>query len=271
MMAPLKDFPGGAMAGQRAHLVVGTPAYGGSVTSLYATSLLKLQRACHLQGDVDLTVWMPWGDALIPRARQDLVARFLQTASATHLLFVDADIGFEPEQVFRFLSFGADMTAGVYPLKRLDWKRVMSLAAEGKRPMETAALSYMMELVDPHRIEARGGFARARHAGAGFLMVKRDALEKMVHHYPELKYRHNLQAEDPLKDNPWRSALFNCMVDSATGNFLSEDFSFCRRWTDMGGEIWADLESRLTHVGTLALQGDASTQFGPAHRPERTK
>jgi hypothetical protein len=252
------------MTEPRLHLIVGTPAFGGAVTSVYAASLLKLQHACRTRGDVELTVLMPWGDALIPRVRQDLAARFLNTTGATHLLFVDADIGFEPEQVFRFLAFGADMTAGVYPLKRLDWNRLEALAAEGKRPLETASLTYMLELEDARPIEAKGGFAKVKHAGAGFLMVKRSALEKMVEKYPELKYRHNLQAGDPLKDNPWRCALFNCIVDPATGNFLSEDFSFCRRWRDCGGEIWADLESRLTHVGTLALQGDASTQFGPA-------
>jgi hypothetical protein len=252
------------MAESRTHLIVGTPAFGGSVTSVYTASLLKLQHAFKAKGDVDLTVWMPWGDALIPRVRQDLAARFLSTPGATHLLFVDADIGFEPEMVFRFLTFGADVTAGLYPLKRLDWRRMGAMAAEGKRSLETASLSYLAEFADAKRIEAKGGFARVKSAGAGFLMVKRDVLEKMVGKYPDLKYRRSLQAEDPLKDNPWRCALFNCMVDPATGAFLSEDFSFCRRWTDMGGEIWADLESRLTHVGTVAFQGDASTQFGPA-------
>jgi hypothetical protein len=51
------------------------------------------------------------------------------------------------------------------------------------------------------------------------------------------------------------------MIDPNTGIYLSEDFSFCRRWTDMGGEIWADLQSRLTHTGPISLVGDASTQF----------
>jgi len=51
------------------------------------------------------------------------------------------------------------------------------------------------------------------------------------------------------------------MIDPATGTYLSEDFSFCKRWTDMGGEIWADLESRLTHVGTMSFRGDIATQF----------
>ena len=59
-----------------------------------------------------------------------------------------------------------------------------------------------------------------------------------------------------------RFALFDCMIDEH-GTYLSEDFSFCRRWTDMGGEIWADLSSALRHVGPLVFRGDLSTQFAP--------
>jgi hypothetical protein len=63
-----------------------------------------------------------------------------------------------------------------------------------------------------------------------------------------------------------RYALFDCMIDE-TGTYLSEDFSFCKRWSDLGGEIWADLDSRLSHVGPLVFRGDLSSQFMPAAEP----
>jgi hypothetical protein len=248
----------------RTHLVVATPAYGGLVTTLYTASILKLQHATQKRKDVDLTVLMPSGDALITRSRQDLVAHFLGIPTATHLLFVDSDIGFEVEQVFRFLAFGAEVMAGVYPTKRVDWDRVAQLAVEGHKSLDSTALSYVMEFEDPSRIAAKNGFAKVRFAGTGFIMIRRDALERMVARYPELRYNRVNQAEDPLKGSPHRYALFNCLVDEKTGTFLSEDYSFCRRWTDMGGEIWADLESRLTHVGPMTFQGNVATQFGAA-------
>ena len=68
-------------------------------------------------------------------------------------------------------------------------------------------------------------------------------------------------AGDPLAASPHRFALFDCLIDPATGVYLSEDFAFCRRWTDLGGEIWIDVESRLTHVGPHAFVGDFATQF----------
>ncbi len=251
------------MPPSRIHLVIGTPCYGGQVTSVFASSLLKLQHACGRRGNIDLTVLMLWGDALITRARQNITAQFLENASATHLLFIDADIGFEPEQVFRLLDFNAEMAAAVYPTKRIDWDKVQAAALKGQKPLAEAALSYVMEFEELGKAAYRDGFAKVRFAGTGFLLIQREALLKMMERYPELRYARENRAEDTLKDSPWRFALFNCVIDPATGTYLSEDFSFCRRWTDMGGEIWADLQSRLTHVGPLSFNGNTASQFPP--------
>jgi hypothetical protein len=242
------------------YLVIGTPCYGRQVTDLYAGSLLKLLLACQRR-DIRLQVQMTGSDALITRARQNIVAQFLHIEAATHLLFIDADIGFEPEQVFRLMDFDVDMSAAIYPIKRIDWEKLAATVKSGRTPLAQAALSYMVEFVNPAQIEARGGFTRVTYAGTGFLMIRRAVLLQMIERYPELRYQHDHKPDDKLAGSPFRSALFNCMIDDKSGAYLSEDFSFCRRWTDMGGEIWADLESKLTHVGTVDFKGDISTQF----------
>ena len=108
-------------------------------------------------------------------------------------------------------------------------------------------------------VTAAGGFVKVRYAGTGFLMIRREAVERMCAHYPQLKFErdHSLDAST-ASDN--RYALFDTMID-ASGTYLSEDFAFCKRWTDMGGEIWADLDSKLQHVGPLTFAGDLSSQF----------
>jgi hypothetical protein len=230
------------------------------VTDLYAGSLLKLQIACQQRG-VRLQVQMMGSDALITRARQNIVADFLANEAASHLLFIDADIGFEPDQVFRLLDFNAAVSAAIYPIKRIDWQKVGAVAAAGRNPLEAAALSYMIEFADSEQVQVTNGFARVRYAGTGFLMIQRQALHSMTERYPELRYAHDHKPNDKLAGSGWRFALFNCLIDEETGTYLSEDFSFCKRWTDMNGEIWVDLESRLTHVGTVNFRGDLSTQF----------
>src|SRR5581483_226743 len=124
------------MANPKTHLVIGTPCFGGLVASTYTTSLMRLQLACAQRGDIDLSVNLLSGDALIPRARQNIVAHFLSDPAATHLLFVDADITFGPEQVFRLLESGHPFVSGVYPTKRVDWAKVTTLAKAGVTPLE---------------------------------------------------------------------------------------------------------------------------------------
>jgi hypothetical protein len=249
------------MAENRVHLVVATPCYGGMVTSLYATSLMRLQNACLQRGGIDLTVHMTSGDALIPRARQGLVAQFLHMELATHLIFIDADISFHPMEVFRLLDFNGDIAAGIYPTKKVDWEKAAAQAKEGKENLESSSLGYVMGLEDPGKVGTKNGFGKALYAGTGFMMIKRQVFLSMIEKYPELKYTKEDQAEDPLRGSPCRYAFFNCLVDQATGTFLSEDYSFCKRWRDMGGEIWIDLQSKLTHTGSINFKGDVSTQF----------
>src|ERR1700742_1123099 len=224
------------------HLVVATPCFGGQVSSIYASSLFALQRAVHSMANVNLTVHMRDGDALITRARANLVTLFLDDPTATHLLFVDADIGFAPEQVFRLVESGAEVVAGVYPIKRVNWDKAQRVMQAGRQNLAAASLDYVLEVNDPDRVVVVNGFTRVRYAGTGFLMIRRHVLERMCRHpaYAPLQFlrEHSL---DALAGSLNRFALFECMIDPKTGTYLSEDFAFCKRWTDIGGEIWADL------------------------------
>jgi hypothetical protein len=242
-------------------LVVATPCFGGQVSTLYLSSMLNLQRQLHGMPGVELVVQVRDGDALITRARANLVGLFLDDPKATHLLFVDADIGFDLEQVARLISCGADVCAGIYPIKRINWEKARRTIEAGRPNIRSAVLDYVLEVENPDHVAVINGFARVRYAGTGFLMIRRHVLEKMCSHYASLRFdREHSVADSDTAGQP-RFALFECMIDQSTGMYLSEDFSFCKRWTDMGGEIWADLQSRLNHVGPATFHGDAATQF----------
>jgi hypothetical protein len=246
----------------RIHLVVATPCFGGQVSSIYASSIFKLQQVLHSKANIDLKVLMRDGDALITRARANLVTLFLDDPAATHLLFVDADIGFTPDQVFRLIECGADVVAGVYPIKRVNWDKARRVLASDQPNVPAAAFDYVLEIDNPDHVIVVDGFTRVRAAGTGFLMIRRHVLETMCKDpsYASLRFfrEHSI---DALAGSPNRFALFECMIDPKTGMYLSEDFAFCKRWTDIGGEIWADLGSRLDHVGPSVFHGDVSSQF----------
>lgn len=244
------------------HLVVATPCFGGQISSIYASSIFHLQRAVYGTDNMRLTIHLRDGDALITRARANLLTLFLDDPTATHFLFIDADIGFTPEQVFRLVSCGADMVAGVYPIKRVNWTKAGRAMAAGQADVAGAALDYVLEVEDPDRVTVVNGFARVRFAGTGFLMIRRHVIEQMCRHpeYAPLQFFRE-HSRDALAGSPNRFALFECMIDPRTGTYLSEDFAFCKRWTDIGGEIWADLESRLDHVGPSVFHGNVASQF----------
>jgi hypothetical protein len=246
----------------KVNLVIATPCFGGQISVLYAASLFKLQKVIRSYSGLNLKVLFKDGDALITRARASLISQFLDDPSATHLLFVDADIGFEAEQVLRLIECGADMCAAVYPIKRIDWEKVKRTIETARPDPAAAALKYVFEVDDPNAVIAKAGFVKVRYAGNGFLMIRRQALQRMCAHYPQLQYKrdHSIDAST-ASDN--RFALFECMI-AEDGTYLSEDFAFCKRWTDMGGEIWADLGSKLSHVGPMAFCGDLASQFAGA-------
>ncbi len=203
---------------------------------------------------------MPWGDALVTRARQSIAAYFLEDPTATHLLYIDADISYDVEQVLRLLRFNREVCAGLYPAKKYDWELIRKKAARGDGSLESAGLAYVYDWKEPH--ETVDGFGKVTKVGTGFLLIQRRVLEAMAKRYPELKYK----AAGPQGEKE-HTAFFNCLVDEK-GVYLSEDYAFCKRWTDMGGDIWADFQSRLSHTGSEMFKGDLAPRSGSAHPKE---
>src|ERR1700726_3802655 len=130
---------------EQIHLVVATPCFGGQVSTLYVNSIFTLQRAVRSLSNVRLKIELRDGDALITRARPNLMTSFLDDPTATHLLFIDADIGFTPDQVFRLIESAADVVAGVYPIKRVNWDKATRMLEQNRPKMPSAALDYVLE------------------------------------------------------------------------------------------------------------------------------
>jgi len=241
----------------RPHVMVATPCYGGNVTNYYALSAIKLQKAC-LERGIELSFRMLGGDALITRARGNLAMEFLAEPTATHLLFIDADIGFKAEQVFALLDADKDVVSAVYPMKIVNWDRIEARVASGRPLVPAATMSYAVEFLDPAAITPVNGLAPVRSVGTGFMLIRRSVFARMAAGYPELKFRGFGQ---PTPQDTERWSFFESMIDPETGSYLSEDYAFCKRWRALGGEIWIHLESRLSHVGSIAFDGDLMSLF----------
>jgi hypothetical protein len=230
------------------HLFVATPAYGGRVAIEYLHAVVALQAACEQRG-IGCHVELLEDDRIIPRARARLAGRFLAHPAATHLLFIDADIGFRPEAAFRLLAAEKDVAAGVYPVKHLDWARIRAAALAGAADLQAAGLSYVVRFLPTpgNAVEVEAGFAQIAYAGAGFLLIRREVVRRVAEAHPELVA--------DLAGEGRTVMVFEPMIEPETGEYLSEDYAFCRRWRDLGGEVWADIENPLTHVGHATYSG----------------
>ena len=234
-------------------IYLATPCYGGVLHLHFMQSVLALQEACRDRG-IGLHIDLMGGDALITRARSRLAARFLAYAQATHILFIDADIGFAPENVFRLLEADKPLIAAVCPLKFIDWEKARAAAKAGAPDLMAASLGYVVRFIPTpdHSVEVENGIAKVAYGGTGFLMIRREAMQQLVDAHPELRAKMG-DMGDRLAGEA--VMVFETMIEPETGQYLSEDYAFCRRWHDLGGEIWADMEARLTHVGAAAYSG----------------
>ncbi|ACB96773.1 hypothetical protein [Beijerinckia indica] len=239
-------------------IFLATPCFGGLVSQHYMQSVLSLVQFGG-QAGFDITLALLGHDSLITRSRNTLIAQFLQHTEATHLLFVDADIAFDPEQVFHMLAFDQDFVAGIYPLKVIDWTQpAIKRVAMREESFETAALHYVGSLETGQALERKGRFATGIYCGGGFMLLKRQVVTRLIEAYPQSRYKNVHAFSNAKAENNY--ALFECLIDKETEAYVSEDFGFCQKWRDIGGRIWLDTEGRLTHIGSYQFSGR------PAHR-----
>jgi hypothetical protein len=235
------------------NLFVATPCYGGLVNQRYMQSVIALLQTGPALG-FRVSIELLGYDSLVTRSRNALVAKFLDTETATHLLFVDADIAFEVDQVVRMLRFNRDVVAGMYPLKMIHWDADAAARFQSGEPFDSAPLRYVGFPCKGGEFESQDGFVTALYAGTGFMLVKRAVLRRMIEAFPETRYT-AAHTQPVPSSSPNQYALFDCMIDPETGHYLSEDYAFCRRWRSTGGRIWLDTQGELTHIGPHEFAG----------------
>jgi len=209
-------------------------------------------------------------DSLVTRARACLLATFLADKDATHLMFIDADITFNPKSIYRLLSADKDVVGGVYPMKTVNWDAVKdSIKQNPDLSNDELIHSSARYVINVHSTEVdresvgkiKDGFARVANIGTGFMLVKKQAFTVLMEKHPELQYRNDIKsfAGTPLAENMW--AFFDTWLHPESKRYLSEDYAFCQRWIEAGGEVWADLMCPLHHRGTFVFRGNAIDHF----------
>ena len=232
-------------------LFLSTPCYGGLCLESYLTSILRLQILLSQKG-VELLLDTTENESLVHRARNVSVGRFMQKTDADLFMFIDADIHFDPESVLRLVESGHDISVACYPKKIVMWDQAKTSIVTNNDERNPAMLA--SSLVVNFGAQQRpivNGFVEILDGPTGFMVIKRSVFTKIAEKFPELDCVNDHQNRDFDTYN----AAFDCMIDPVSRRYLSEDYAFCRRWQQIGGQIFADVQTTLGHIGNLPFTG----------------
>lgn len=226
------------MQNVKRNILISTPAYAGQIstsTIVGVTSAIAEGR----EHGWDVRYLPLIGSADIADTRNQILGLFLHAEQCDELLLVDADIGFGPGCLTHIMSHKVDLVGGIYrqrrdtvdyPLLRLSYDQQMIEDPETGFPL----------------IEVRG-------IPAGFMRITRKCLDAMC----ESKDTRWVSDKDKIRGIQY-PFLFDWTWSQKDFGWerMSEDYSFCQRFRDVGGKVWADPALKLDHVGQKVFSGD---------------
>jgi len=244
--------------------MIATPAYGETFYTPYVSSMFRLTRLFQKNG---------WDFAFnsiayseISESRNYLLTYWFDKTDASHILFVDADMGFPAELIADMMALDKPLVGVVYPKRALDMQRVAELIGKGENPQRAIAKAQdfvLRPLRGARANETHPGFIAVEACGSGILLIQRACIETMLKTLPQISDP-KAKTASPLAKNLDRliRAFDGVFVD---GLRLSEDFSFCHRWRHgCKGDIWANITHEIVHTGLQQFRASYADKLSAA-------
>ena len=240
---------------KKPHVFLAVPMYGGMCTGFFTQSLITATKVLS-DNNIDLSVSFLFNESLIQRGRNLLAHQFMQNEAATHLMFIDADIKFNPADIVHMLRADKDIICGIYPKKEINWHTVEQAVKEGvpvdqlknkTGSMVVNLVGYEGQVTVPANepLEIWNG-------GTGFMLIKKEVLVTMKEQLPA--YRNDVKVlSGEITD--WITEYFACAIEPGVQRLLSEDYYFCWKAREMGIKIYAAPWVNLGHFGSYLFEG----------------
>jgi len=246
-------------------LFVATPMYGGMNHGMYMKSCLDLQMLM-IKYNVDVKFSFLFNESLITRARNYLVDEFLRS-ECSHLLFIDSDVHFNPQDVIALMALDKDVIGGPYPKKSINWNNIAQAART--RPdmpageLESLVGDYVFNVVKGTQQFTVTEPLEVLEIGTGYMMIKRHVFGELEKAFPQLRYRPDHVGQANFDGSRYIHAYFDTIIDTAdsatgggTDRYLSEDYMFCQLWRKIGGQIYLCPWMKTQHIGTYPFTGN---------------
>ena len=245
-------------------LFVATPMYGGACAGMFAKSCADLSAICTQYG-ITLQFYFLFNESLITRARNYCCDEFYR-ASAQHMMFIDSDIGFNPQDVIALMALQAnepekyEIIGGPYPKKCISWEKIKLAVDKGIADEDPNVLE---KFVGDYVFNPKGGQQSIRidepvevlEIGTGFMMITKDAFTKFNEKYPEYLYRPDHVRTEHFDGSREIMMYFQAEVDPKSKRYLSEDYWFCQKAQEANIRTWFCPWMKLQHVGSYIFGG----------------
>jgi len=245
-------------------LFVATPMYGGMCAGMFAKSTADLSAICTQYG-IPIQFYYLFNESLITRARNYCVDEFMRS-DAKHLMFIDADIGFNPQDVIALMALQAqepekyDIIGGPYPKKCISWEKIKLAVDKGVADEDANVLE---KFVGDYVFNPKNGTGsipisepvEVLEIGTGFMMITKQALTKFKDHYPEYSYKPDHVRTEAFDGSREIMQYFQAEIDPASKRYLSEDYWFCQKVQNINLRTWFCPWMKMQHVGTYIFGG----------------
>jgi len=248
---------------QKRKLFLAVPMYGGQCAGMFTRSVADLSAICTKHG-IQLQLFFLFNESLITRARNYCVDEFMRSG-ATHLMFIDADIGFNPQDVIALLAMQSeeseyDVIGGPYPKKCISWEKIKQAVDKGMADEDTNRLEkYVGDYVFNPKTTSReiplNQPVEVLEIGTGFMMIRRKTIEEYHKAFPHQWYKPDHVRTEHFDGTREIMAVFDCIIDPDSKRYLSEDYMFCYNVQKMGMKVWFCPWMQLQHVGSYIFGG----------------
>jgi hypothetical protein len=249
---------------KKAKIFVATPMYGGQCAGMFTKSTNDLAMLVTKYG-VELGFYYLFNESLITRARNYCVDEFLRS-DFTHMVFIDSDIGFSPNDVLALIALqmqdpdNIDVITGPYPKKSISWEKIAKAVKLGHADENPFNLE---RFVGDYVFNPAGDIKEFRvdrpvevlEAGTGFMCIPRKTFEKYAEAYPEYHYLPDHIRTESFDGSREIMAYFDCIIDSESKRYLSEDYMFCQNVRKAGMKVWMCPWMELKHMGSYIFGG----------------
>jgi hypothetical protein len=245
-------------------LFIATPMYGGQCAGMFARSIADLSALCANYG-IPLQMYFLFNESLITRARNYCCDEFMRS-DAQHLMFIDSDIGFNPQDVIALMALQAkepekyDIIGGPYPKKCISWEKIKhavdkGVADEDPNVLEKFVGDYVFNPKGGQQSIAIGEPCEVLEIGTGFMMVTKRAMQKFTDSYPQYYYKPDHVRTEHFDGTREIMMYFQAEVDPKSKRYLSEDYWFCQKAQEIGLKTWFCPWMKMQHVGTYIFGG----------------